>query len=104
MVEEDSLTGGKEPHHNTIGTGGRCLTQHISLKNYLIVTANKTNKQTNKKYYIQESFKFIIIKYCKSECHSYFVLHADVWYAESHFNQNATCSMQSPCKAMSMLD
>jgi hypothetical protein len=23
------------PHHDTIGTGGRCLTQHISLKNVL---------------------------------------------------------------------
>jgi hypothetical protein len=22
-----------EPHHDTVGTGGRCLTQHISLKN-----------------------------------------------------------------------
>jgi hypothetical protein len=29
MADEDSLTGG----HDTVSTGGRCLTQHISLKN-----------------------------------------------------------------------
>jgi hypothetical protein len=35
------------PHHDTISTGGRCLTQHISLKNVphseLIKTNNKKN-------------------------------------------------------------
>jgi hypothetical protein len=27
------FTHWKGPHHDTKGTGGRCLTQHISLKN-----------------------------------------------------------------------
>jgi hypothetical protein len=35
------------PHHDTIGTGGRCLTQHISLKDVLNSDCYKTNKQTN---------------------------------------------------------
>jgi hypothetical protein len=32
-------------HHDIISTGGRCLTPHISIKNILILIANK-NKQT----------------------------------------------------------
>jgi hypothetical protein len=47
MVEEDSL---RDPHHDTVSTRGRCLTQHISLKKYLILIANK-NKQTRNALY-----------------------------------------------------